>query len=467
VKREEIHGVVAELGWISGRRFQKAFQFDPSTLILRVHGGRLLCSVRRNAGAFHLLFEAVDGAYLYDSPFCGSINRHMGGSRIADVMLIEKGVAVLFERGERFIVDANRNNLVLLDPSGKTVSSLRGKGAGPEFGPDDGKGIPYSRTSMESLEVNRGLSERFFTEQHEKLKRSVSRVIRGELRKADRLVGKLEEEKEELDRRGEYKSKGELLKYNLSSVPKGRRSVRLRDYSGSEMDVELDPALDARANMERYFMLYRKLGRKTGKLSSRLEEVRDKRLLLEGLAGKISSIGLSISSPPEKIFRVLSGFGADEALLTRVRRSILPRQERKTGPAERSPFHTVTARSGKTILVGRSARDNDFLTVSHARGNDLWFHVEEGAGSHVVLRYEKNGEFLEQDIEDASLLALHFSRYRKSGAAVVYTRCKYVYKPRGAGPGRVIYHNNRMVEVRPDETLVRLLLDSKPPERGR
>ena len=103
-----------------------------------------------------------------------------------------------------------------------------------------------------------------------------------------------------------------------------------------------------------------------------------------------------------------------------------------------------TTRSGKKILVGRNARSNEELSINAARGNDMWFHVESGSGSHVILRYEKRGSFHAEDIIDAAILALYFSKLRKEKKGdVVYTFCKYVKKPKNSKTGVVTYYNNK------------------------
>src|SRR5439155_231235 len=49
-----------------------------------------------------------------------------------------------------------------------------------------------------------------------------------------------------------------------------------------------------------------------------------------------------------------------------------PAPGRKARAAPRLPYRKFISRSGAPILVGRSARDNDALTLRVARGNDLW-----------------------------------------------------------------------------------------------
>ncbi|MFM2393166.1 MAG: hypothetical protein RLZZ546_1148, partial [Bacteroidota bacterium] len=46
---------------------------------------------------------------------------------------------------------------------------------------------------------------------------------------------------------------------------------------------------------------------------------------------------------------------------------------------------TIQTPTGSHIIYGENARDNDILTFTHKNKNDLWFHVQEYPGSHVIL----------------------------------------------------------------------------------
>ena len=126
---------------------------------------------------------------------------------------------------------------------------------------------------------------------------------------------------------------------------------------------------------------------------------------------------------------------------------------------EKRPFLEFISRSGKKILVGRNAGENEELSTKIARGNDMWFHVESGSGSHVILRYEKRGSFDTEDIMDAAVLALYFSKLRKEEKGdVVYTYCKYVKKPKNSKAGAVTYHNNKTRFISLDREVLNRLL---------
>ena len=114
------------------------------------------------------------------------------------------------------------------------------------------------------------------------------------------------------------------------------------------------------------------------------------------------------------------------------------------------------------MFVGRNNKENDRLSKSVARGNDLWFHVGQGyAGSHVVLRLPKEKTASLESLLDAGTLALHFSKARNATRCeIIYTPAKNVRKPKGLPPGKVTTTNTKTLLVDRDEERLRRLLDS-------
>ena len=103
------------------------------------------------------------------------------------------------------------------------------------------------------------------------------------------------------------------------------------------------------------------------------------------------------------------------------------------------------------ILVGKNNAQNDYLTTKLADRGDIWLHTQKIHGSHVILRCG----FAEPDEESlvmAASLAAWYSQGRDSGKIPVdYTRVRYVKKPSGAMPGKVIYTDYRTLMVQPEE----------------
>ena len=109
------------------------------------------------------------------------------------------------------------------------------------------------------------------------------------------------------------------------------------------------------------------------------------------------------------------------------------------------------------IYVGRNNTQNDRLTTKTARRSDLWLHVKDVHGSHVIVSC--GGEQPdEQSIFEAATLAAYFSQARGGGkVSVDYTQVCHVKKPSGSMPGMVIYTDSRTIIVEPDEKLVESL----------
>jgi hypothetical protein len=121
------------------------------------------------------------------------------------------------------------------------------------------------------------------------------------------------------------------------------------------------------------------------------------------------------------------------------------------------PYRRFRTARGTEVWVGRNDDENMRLTFGAARPDDLWFHVKQYPGSHVILRCGKATPHPE-DIQDAAQLAVFFSAAREgAGVPVDYTRRKFVRKQPHGRPGAVLYTQERTVYVTPDEARLALL----------
>jgi predicted ribosome quality control (RQC) complex YloA/Tae2 family protein len=90
------------------------------------------------------------------------------------------------------------------------------------------------------------------------------------------------------------------------------------------------------------------------------------------------------------------------------------------------------------VLVGRSARDNDILSIRLAAPGDFWLHLAGDSGSHVAVRNPDNLDRLPRETKlFAAGLAAGYSKAKDAGTVSVHvTRCSEVSKPRGWARGR-------------------------------
>lgn len=253
---------------------------------------------------------------------------------------------------------------------------------------------------------------------------------------------------------------GELLKLALGTLRRGMQRVTLADvYSDGapERVLDLDPRRTPHQNVELYFERYKKLARAEQSVALELGLAREKLAALEGLLGELDAP----DSDPEAL-----DARARELGLLDERQEADPRKRR--APEPRKPYRVFQALRGSEVRVGRTAKDNDELTLRHSRGNDLWLHTADTPGSHVVLRLERGAEADPEELLDAAHLAVHFSPLREAARANVHVAPrKLVHKPRGAKPGLVTLSGGRILAVRMQpERLARLLgRERHAPER--
>lgn len=125
------------------------------------------------------------------------------------------------------------------------------------------------------------------------------------------------------------------------------------------------------------------------------------------------------------------------------------REERKGPPGPTDPDTGIfqgrpiarrfVSPDGLIVLVGKTAEDNDVLSLKLGSPRDFWFHVAGDSGSHVVVRNPENlGRPSRETLQFAAGLAAGYSKARRGGrVAVHWTTCDEVSKPRGLPPGKV------------------------------
>lgn len=100
----------------------------------------------------------------------------------------------------------------------------------------------------------------------------------------------------------------------------------------------------------------------------------------------------------------------------------MSRNEQRDSPG---PRYRTFERGGFEILVGKGAKDNDRLTLEVAERGDLWMHVAEWSGSHVVIRVPDPALEPPRDVIDyAARLAAWFSKARGAKGKVEVHLCR-------------------------------------------
>ena len=283
-----------------------------------------------------------------------------------------------------------------------------------------------------------------------RLARELERTVREHM---DRLRGKLvrlEQEWKDVEAEEELRIKAELLTAYAHEVPRGAAEVQLPNYydDNRPLRIELDPALDAIANAQRLFRMAAKRKRARQWIEAERENtLRDLRYL-EDVLQALADTSL------ENLEEVRRELEAQGFLAWAARRGT----GGKRRSAETEP-HAFRSSDGFVIRVGRNNVQNDRLTFRKADKRDLWLHVKDAPGSHVVIERGQAEEIPERTIEEAAVLAAYFSRMRDSANVPVdVTEIRHVWKPNGARPGFALYDHQRTLFVTPERSLVESIM---------
>lgn len=106
--------------------------------------------------------------------------------------------------------------------------------------------------------------------------------------------------------------------------------------------------------------------------------------------------------------------------------------------------HYIYTGDDYKIHVGKSSFQNEYITHKLANPEDLWFHVKDYPGSHVILQGNASNEAIKKA---ASYAAKGSPLKNTSNVLVIYTKVKYVKKIKGMKGFYVSYKNEKGIYV--------------------
>ena len=278
------------------------------------------------------------------------------------------------------------------------------------------------------------------------------RLVRTELHRAREKYGKLSEEIAAAENAEEQKIFADnLMTYQYNYTDHADDAVTVANiYSetGESITIPLDRRLSIIQNMQAYYKKYDKLKRAVQLLAVQQERCMESIRHLESIETSLDS-----STRLAEIAEI-----QDELIASGYLHEKLPRRSKDR---RAQPF-SFMAPDGTAILVGKNNAQNDALTFKTAAPADIWLHVRDIPGSHVILR--TNGEEPSaQALHLAAQIAAHFSKARgSSNVPVDYTAVRFVKKPSGAVPGFVRFVNEKTLFVTEDEEALAPILAQDP-----
>ena len=269
----------------------------------------------------------------------------------------------------------------------------------------------------------------------------IERVIKNEHNKLTKKIVKLKKQLDQAENSEGYRIRGEILNANLAQVKPGMSQIELPNYydNNKPIKIKLDTALSPARNGQKYFTRYKKL-------RDSIKHVKEQISIAQTNLNYFDTIQTAIdNAEPQDIDQITDELTSQGYL----KKPQKPKRKKKITEKNLNKFRIS---SGKTVLVGKNNLQNDWLTLKKANKTDIWFHVKNIPGSHVILQ---SSEATDEDIKETAEIAAYFSKAKNSAHVQVdYVADKRVKKPNGAKPGFVIYTGQNSIEVTPEKERV-------------
>jgi predicted ribosome quality control (RQC) complex YloA/Tae2 family protein len=286
---------------------------------------------------------------------------------------------------------------------------------------------------------------------------SLAKALRAQSKRLARRSEAVQQDLARLDDTERLRRTGRMLLAQGAKVPRGATTAVLEDWeAGGTLEVTLDPSVPAKQQAERFFHEARRVQRGAEQMWARYEATERE---LEAVRALLAEVDAALELSPI----TLRGWGeAARALKVVVHDGVDARGRVRTTVPERLPFHAYRTEDGHKVLVGRGAADNDRLTVSVARPQDLWLHARGYPGAHVVVPLQRGEAPPPGALLDAATLAAHHSDARGQDLVeVTWTERRYVRKARKSAVGQVTVDRERVLALRLEPARLARLLASR------
>lgn len=261
-------------------------------------------------------------------------------------------------------------------------------------------------------------------------------VVKNALARAEKKLKLFSERKAEASDLERDKLYGELITANIYRLKQGMKAFEADNYytdPPEKITIPLQENKSPQFNAQAYYKRYAK---KKKTLSMVEEQLAQAQADIEYLSSVYDSFAYTDSEGLEEIIAELTDLGL-----------IREQKDKRKKKAVQSHGGEITY-EGCNIRWGKTNLQNDRVT-KEAKPDDVWLHTQKIHGSHVTV---SGAQITERVIERAASVAAYYSKARLADKVPVdYTLRKYVSKPKGSPPGKVIYTDYKTIFVTPKD----------------
>ena len=302
----------------------------------------------------------------------------------------------------------------------------------------------YLESEVPDLQVNFFLDDYYTAKENEttfiNYRNSILKLILNRLEKLKSKLENVNSKIAECKDAEKYRLYGELITSNLYRIKDYNvPSITLENYydNNNSIIIDLDESITPSANAKKFFKKYKKLKTAKDFVDLQKDSIVNDIKYFEDIVYKIEQC--------KNIFELDKIYDNIEKANIISHNKKNQKKDSISSPNTSEPLKFEI--DGFVVLVGKNSKQNDYLTTKIANKDDIWFHVKDFHGSHVILKTENKTPTQETINKCASLAKKYSKASQSSNITVDYALVKYVKKLSGSRPGMVIYINNQSVIV--------------------
>ena len=260
-------------------------------------------------------------------------------------------------------------------------------------------------------------------------KKSLLKYVDSQIKKFKKIEKNIKVDLKKNENFENYKNIGDILAANMHQIKYGMKKVTVFDfYNNQEITINLDPLLSPNDNLNFYYNKYNKGKRTISALNLRFCDIQNEIKYFEEIKMFIEKENDFIGI--EEIENELNLSDNGNKIKNKIKLN-------KTKKRELLSFDY----KGFQIFVGRNNKENEEISFSKGQPNDIWMHIKDIPGSHVLI-LRNNQELPEDVLIYAANLACEYSKAKKGDKVTVdYCERKFVKKIKNSKPGNVTYTN--------------------------
>ncbi len=291
--------------------------------------------------------------------------------------------------------------------------------------------------------INNYYNRQLYLENFTQLKQQLQQKIKNILGKLIVKQNKYQDRLNESDDCEIYSQKADMLISYSHQWQPGMTEIELPCFDTQEkIKIQLAPDKNMVQNAQKLYKQYQKLKRAKVIVQPLLEEVTAEINYLQQNATTITQLDYQEADDLTTLHEIKA------ELINQ--KYIEDSQYRGLNNQSESQPRSYQSPSGYQVLVGRNNRQNDILSFRTVTDYDLWFHAQEISGSHVLLRLNAGDVPDDRDLQFTADITAYYSQGRESEQVpVIYTKPEFVYKPKGAKPGMVVYVKETVIWGKP------------------